>query len=271
MQKYIKKQYLCKMMIYFVSDQHFGAPTREASAQREVLFIAWLEQIRSDAEAIYLMGDFFDFWFEYKTVVQKGYVRLLGKLAEIVDSGVPVYYFRGNHDIWAFDYLEKEIGMRLCRKPVIELKGKRFYLAHGDGLGKGDSGHKFIKKIFESRFNQWWFRWIHPDIGNRFAWFWSGKNRTSSCQKNKKHLEKNGITLNETNVKNRLANYCNEILKTEKIDYFVFGHYHQPIEYELSDEVKLFTIGDWMHHFSYGVFDGEHFKLLNFAWNATVQ
>ena len=249
-------------MIYFISDQHFGRATREASARREALFIQWLEQIRGDAEALYMMGDMFDFWFEYKTVVQKGYVRLFGKLAELVDSGVPVYYFRGNHDIRISDYLEREIGLKLFRKPAIEtVKGKRFYMAHGDALGKGDGWHKFIKKIFESRFNQWWFRWIHPDIGNRFAWFWSEKSRKSSCKKNKKHLDKEGVTLNETNVKNRLANYCREVLKTEKIDYFVFGHYHQPIEHDVTSEVKLFTVGDWFHHFSYGVFDGEKFEL----------
>jgi UDP-2,3-diacylglucosamine hydrolase len=249
-------------MIYFISDQHFGIPTREASAQRETLFIQWLEQIRCDAEALYLMGDLFDFWFEYKTVIQKGYVRLLGKLAEIVDSGIPVYYFRGNHDIWAFDYLEKEVGLKVNRKPAIEvIKGKRFYMAHGDGLGKGDNGYKFIKKIFESRFNQWWYRLIHPDAGNRFAWFWAGRSRKSSHKKNKKHIEKEGITITETNVKNRLANYCKEILKTEKIDFFVFGHYHQPIQYDLTSEAKLFTIGDWINHFSYGVFDGEKFEL----------
>jgi len=245
-------------MIYFVSDQHFGIPTRTASAQREALFIRWLEQIRGDAEALYMMGDLFDFWFEYKTVVQKGYVRLFGKLAEIVDSGIPVYYFRGNHDIWAFDYLETEIGIKLYRKPMIEtLKGKRFYLAHGDGIGKGDGGYKFIKKIFESRFNQWWFRLIHPDFGNRFAWFWAGKSRSSSHKKNKKHIEKEGATMNETHVKNRLTNYCKELLKTEAIDYFVFGHYHQPIEHDITSEAKIFTVGDWYDYFSYVVFDGE--------------
>jgi len=253
-------------MIYFASDQHFGIPDRKASAQREALFIKWLDHIRGDAEALYLMGDLFDFWFEYKTVVQKGYVRLFGKLAEIVDSGIPIYYFRGNHDIWAFDYLETEIGVKLYRKPMIEtLKGKRFYLAHGDGLGKGDNGYKFVKKIFESRFNQWWFRQIHPDAGNRFAWFWAGKSRYSSSRKNKKHVEKEGVNLTEFNVKNRMANYCKEVLQTEKIDYFVFGHYHQPIEYELTPDTKMFTIGDWFHYFSYGTFDGEKFELKCFV------
>jgi UDP-2,3-diacylglucosamine hydrolase len=256
-------------MIYFISDQHFGFSTRKESAQREMLFIKWLEQIRNDAEALYLMGDLFDFWFEYKTVVQKGYVRLLGKLAEIVDSGVPVYFFRGNHDIWAFDYLETEIGMKLYRKPVVEeKKGKRFYLEHGDGLGKGDKGYIFFKKIFESRFNQWLFRWIHPDIGNCLAWSWSGNSRLKCERKNKKHVAKEGITIDEADVKTRVANYCKEILKTEKIDYFVFGHYHQPIEYDLTPESKIFTLGDWIDHFSYGVFDGEKFELKRFEKNA---
>jgi len=254
------------MRTYFVSDQHFGISTREESVRREALFIKWLEQVRQDAEALYLMGDLFDFWFEYKTVMQKGYVRLLGKLAEIVDSGIPVHYFRGNHDIWAFDYLETEVGVKLYRKPVIEvINGKRFYLAHGDGLGKGDNRYKFLKKIFESRFNQWLFRLIHPDWGNRLAWCWSRKSRRTAHDKNKKHVAKEGITTIETNVKNRVANYCKEILKAERIDYFVFGHYHQPIEFELTSKSKVFTLGDWIDHFSYGVFDGEKFELKRFV------
>jgi UDP-2,3-diacylglucosamine hydrolase len=249
--------------IYFASDQHFGIPDRESSAEREKIFIRWLDDISADAEAIYLMGDLFDFWFEYKTVIQRGYVRLFGKLAALVDVGIPVFYFRGNHDIWAFDYLEKEIGLRLHRKElIVNLKGKRFFLAHGDGLGRGDKGYKFIKKVFECRFNQWIFRWLHPDWGTRMGWFWSRRSRYSNDTKEIKNIEKEGVTLTEASMKKRLTDYCKQVLKTEHIDYFIFGHYHQPIIYDLTPETKIITIGDWIKHFSYGVFDGEKFELI---------
>lgn len=251
-----------KKKIYFASDQHFGIPNRALSAEREAVFIRWLDEIAEDAEALYLMGDLFDFWFEYKTVVQKGYVRLFGKLAQLIDSGIPVYYFRGNHDIWAFDYLETEVGMELHRKAVVTtLKGKQFFLAHGDGLGKGDNGYKFMKKLFEWRFNQWLFKWLHPDWGTRIGWFWSRKSRHSNNLKESKSIEKEGVSLTESLMKERLTDYCKEVLKQEKIDFFVFGHYHQPIEYALTPEAKIFTLGDWVNHYSYGVFDGETFEL----------
>ena len=150
--------------IYFASDLHLGVPNREKSLVREKLFVQWLDEIKNDAEAIYLVGDIFDFWFEYKKAVPKGYVRLLGKLAEISDSGIPIHIFTGNHDMWLFDYLEDEINAHIYREPIeISMKGKRFFISHGDGLGPGDNGYKLIKKIFKNKLCQWLFERIHPN------------------------------------------------------------------------------------------------------------
>ncbi|MDD4847413.1 MAG: UDP-2,3-diacylglucosamine diphosphatase [Bacteroidales bacterium] len=248
--------------IYFVADQHFGIPNREKSHEREKLLIAWLEEIRPDAEVIFFMGDLFDFWFEYRQVVQRGYVRLFGKLAELIDAGIPIYYFRGNHDVWAFDYLETEIGMHLKRQPeIFTLFGKRFFLAHGDGLGKGDNGYKMIKKVFECRFNQWCFRWIHPDWGTRLGWFFSRRSRYS---KTNERGEEN-VTETERSFNSRMPDFCRKVLETEPIDYFIFGHYHHIIEKTLDNGTKIFTIGDWMQWFSYGVFDGQTMKIEHFT------
>lgn len=244
--------------IYFVADQHFGIPTREKSIEREKLLIDWLEEIRQDVEVIFFMGDLFDFWFEYKQVVQKGYVRLFGKIAELIDENIPIYYFRGNHDVWAFDYLETEIGMHLCREPeIFELFGKNFYIAHGDGLGKGDNSYKFIKWIFECKFFQWCFKWIHPDLGTRLGWFFSRKSRYSKRTENgNRDTSEAEISFNK-----RIPDFCETILEKEKIDYFIFGHYHRIIEKDLPNGSKIFTIGDWMQWFSYGVFDGNTMKV----------
>jgi len=155
--------------IYFASDFHFGVPDHDRSLEREKLFVKWLDEIRVNAAEIYLMGDLFDFWFEYKTVIPRGYVRLFGKLAEITDSGIQVHLFKGNHDMWAFNYMTKELNIQLHRDPEIKKFGNKiFYLAHGDGLGPGDHGYKFIKKVFQSPVNQWLFRWIHPDLGSQW-------------------------------------------------------------------------------------------------------
>ncbi|HRZ77956.1 MAG TPA: UDP-2,3-diacylglucosamine diphosphatase, partial [Bacteroidales bacterium] len=160
--------------VYFASDFHFGIPDRESSRRREDLLIRWLEEVRQDAEAIYLMGDLFDFWFEYRSVVPRGFVRLLGKLAEITGEGIPVHLFRGNHDIWAFGYLQEEVGIQLHRRPEkVVHGGKTFFLAHGDGLGPGDHGYKLLRRVFECPLCQWMFRWLHPDLGTRMALYFS--------------------------------------------------------------------------------------------------
>ncbi|MBN2175020.1 MAG: UDP-2,3-diacylglucosamine diphosphatase [Bacteroidales bacterium] len=237
--------------IYFISDCHFGVPTREKSLERERLFMQWLDEVREDAAEIYIMGDLFEFWYEYKTVIQKGYVRLFGKMAEITDSGIPIYFFRGNHDVWAFDYLAEELNFKIYPDTLKkELSGKKFFLGHGDGLGKGDNGYKFIKKVFRNKVNQWLFRWLHPDIGTRMGLFWSDKSRVAN--------ENNGIEkVNDLGIE-RLTGFCKEVLINDpEIDYFVFGHIHRPQVVDLNGKAKYYSIGDWIRYFSYLVFDGE--------------
>ena len=236
--------------VYFVSDSHFGVPNREQSLIRERLFIKFLDQIKEDALELYIMGDLFEFWYEYKTVIQKGYVRLLGKLAEITDAGIPVYFFRGNHDVWAFDYLEEELSFKIYPDTLVkEIMGKKFFLGHGDGLGQGDNGYKFLKKVFRNRVNQWLFRWLHPDIGTGMGLYWSNKSRIAH--------ENTGIdAVNEAGIK-RLSDYCQEVIKKDPdIDYFVFGHIHKPKEVPIGDRAIYYSIGDWIKYFTYLEFDG---------------
>jgi UDP-2,3-diacylglucosamine hydrolase len=238
--------------IYFASDLHLGVPSREKSLERERLFIQWLDEIKADAESIYLVGDIFDFWFEYKKVVPKGYVRLLGKLAEISDSGVPIHFFTGNHDMWLFDYLEKEINATIHRDPIeIALKGKRFFIGHGDGLGPGDNGYKFIKKVFRSKVCQWLFERIHPNLGISIAEYWSKKSRIANGVKDEQFYGE----------KEFLTQFCKEKMKTTSLDYFVFGHRHLPLEIDLGNNVSYINLGEWVNYNSYAVFDGEKLEL----------
>ncbi|MCB2219909.1 MAG: UDP-2,3-diacylglucosamine diphosphatase [Bacteroidetes bacterium] len=237
--------------IYFVSDCHFGVPNREQSRKREERFIAWLDEIITDAEAIYIMGDLFEFWFEYKTVIQKGYIRLLGKLAEVSDAGIPIYFFRGNHDVWAFDYLADELNFKIYPDTLITtLKGHKFFLGHGDGLGHGDNGYKFLKKVFRNRLNQFLFRWLHPDIGTGMGLYWSNKSRVAN--------ENHGLeAVNQAGI-DRIAGYCNEVLRKDPdIEYFIFGHVHRPEVIDLNGKAKYYSIGDWINYYSYLVYDGE--------------
>ena len=249
--------------IYFASDFHFGIPDRESSLVREQRLIRWLDAIREDAAEIFLMGDLFDFWFEYKTVIPKGYSRLLGKLAEITDSGIPVHFFRGNHDMWAFDYLEKEIGMKLYREPVIrEFGRKRFFLGHGDGLGPGDHGYKFIKWVFERKINRFLFNWLHPDFGTRLGLYWSRKSRWANIARETREKEENP-DIDFAN--SRLGLFCKDYIKKDNtINYFIFGHWHVAHIEKLNQNSFYIQLGDWITHFTYGVFDGEKFELKRF-------
>ncbi|MBL6663846.1 MAG: UDP-2,3-diacylglucosamine diphosphatase [Flavobacteriales bacterium] len=238
--------------IYFASDLHLGVPNKEKSLVREKLFVQWLDEIKSDAEAIYLVGDIFDFWFEYKKAVPKGYVRLLGKLAEISDSGIPIHIFTGNHDMWLFDYLEDEINAHIYREPIeISLKGKRFFIGHGDGLGPGDNGYKLIKKIFKNKLCQWLFERIHPNLGISIAQYWSKKSRIANGEKDENfHGEKEWLT-----------QFCKEKMKTIDVDYFIFGHRHLPLEVNLGNNTTYINLGEWVNYNSYAVFDGKKLEL----------
>ncbi len=246
--------------IYFVSDFHLGIPDHSSSLEREKLLVKWLETFSRDAAEIFLMGDVFDFWFEYKTVVPKGFVRLMGKLAEITDAGIPVHLFRGNHDLWAFDYLEKEIGIKLHRKPVIrEIMGKTFYLAHGDGMGPGDRSYKFLKAIFEFRPNQLMFSWLHPDVGARMGSYFSRRSRLSKMSR----AGREEASFDKD--KEMLFNHAREMAGMfPNVDYFVFGHRHMPIITEINTKATLIILGDWISHFSFGVFEAGKFRLERF-------
>lgn len=239
--------------IYFASDFHLGVPDHAASLVREKQVVKWLGEIRHDAAEIYLMGDIFDFWFEYKSVVPKGFVRLLGKIAEIRDSGIPVHLFTGNHDMWMHDYLPKELGVSIYREPITrEFNGKRFLLGHGDGLGPGDHGYKMIKKIFANKFCQWIFARFHPNFGMWLAQYWSRKSRIANGTKDEKFHGEEGEWL---------VTYAKEVLQKEHYDYFIFGHRHLPLDIRLSEKSRYVNLGEWVNYCSYAVFDGETLEL----------
>jgi UDP-2,3-diacylglucosamine hydrolase len=245
---------------YFISDFHLGIPDYESSLLREKRFVRLLDEAKTDAVAIYLMGDIFDFWFEYNTVIPKGFSRLFGKLAEITDSGIPVHLFRGNHDIWAFNYLETELNIKLHRTSELVILGKKkFFLSHGDGMGPGDHGYKLLKKLFEFRPNQWLFRWLHPDIGSRLALYFSRKSRIANIIKEGR-IEKTGNYDME-----RLVIFSREMAeKDPSIDYFIFGHRHLPIDVPVSANAHCIILGDWVTNFTYAVFDGTDLQLKHF-------
>ncbi|MBP6426852.1 MAG: UDP-2,3-diacylglucosamine diphosphatase [Bacteroidia bacterium] len=238
--------------IYFASDFHLGVPTYEKSLEREHKIVKWLDSIKADAEELYLLGDVFDFWFEYRTVVPRGYVRLLGKLAELSDSGIKIHYFIGNHDMWTFDYLEKELNVIIYRVPIeISYNGKAFYIGHGDGLGPGDHGYKFIKKVFASKVCQWLFARLHPNFGIGIANYFSKKSRIATGTTDEKFLGEE---------KEWLVIYSKEILAKKHFDYLIFGHRHLPLDIKI-DSSRYINLGDWIQYFTYGVFDGAEFEL----------
>lgn len=239
--------------IYFASDFHLGVPSHETSLIREKRIVKWLDEIKTDAEEIYLMGDLFDFWFEYKYTVPKGFIRLLGKMAEIVDSGIPITLFTGNHDMWMFDYLPKEIGVTIHRDPLTRIyNNKKFYLGHGDGLGPGDHGYKFIKKIFANPICQWLFERLHPNFALRIANYWSHKSRISNAPKDKQFKGEDGEWL---------VSYSKDVLKKEHFDYFIFGHRHLPLDIKLNETSRYVNLGEWVNYNTYAVFDGERLEL----------
>lgn len=243
--------------VYFASDNHLGAPTADKSLIREKQFIAWLNSIKKDAAAIYLMGDLFDVWIEYRRVVPKGFVRVLGKLAELTDSGIPIYFFVGNHDMWMKGYFEEELNIPVYYEPLeITLNDKKLLIGHGDGLGPGDKGYKLIKKVFTNKLFQFFFRWIHPDIGLRLAQYLSLKNRLISGDEDKKY---------EGPDSERLVYYCRKKLEMSDLDYFVFGHRHLPIEIELPKNARYINLGDWIDYNTYAIFDGD--KLTLSSWD----
>ena len=240
--------------IYFLSDFHLGAPDAARSLIREKKIIRFLDEIKNDAAEIFILGDLFDFWYEYKKVVPKGYVRILGKLAELSDSGIPLYFFVGNHDMWMNDYFQKELNIPVYFEPKeFVYGGKKFFIGHGDGLGPGDQGYKFIKKIFRNKACQWFFGILPPYIGMGIAGYFSRKSRAQTGQTDEVFLGED---------KEWLILYSKEILQKQQYDYFVFGHRHLPLDIKLSDTSRYLNLGDWIKYNSYAIFDGNDMTLL---------
>lgn len=247
-----------KGKIYFISDVHLGAPALKNNHERELLFAQWLDFISEDVTELYLLGDIFDFWFEYKKVVPRGFTRILGRLVSLTDRGIPVHFFTGNHDLWVFDYLKEETGLIIHYDKLITTIGnKKFLLAHGDGLDPDEKGYLLLKKIFTNKQLQWVFARLHPNFAFYIAHRWSKSSRLSKLDREE-----------EFNVKNEnLYRFAQNYLDTEWIDYFIFGHRHQMAEVEVKNNSKLILLGDWIKNFSYAVFDGENINLEIFSRN----
>lgn len=241
--------------VYIASDQHLGLPNRKESLVREKKFVAWLETIKQDAHTLFLLGDLFDFWFEYKTVVPKGFIRVLGKLAELKDHGIDIHFFVGNHDLWMRDYFQIELDIPVYHKPnEFLINNKIFLIGHGDGLGPGDRGYKRMKKVFRHPLSKWLYRWLHPDLGMKLGVYLSTKNKLISGDEDAKFLGEE----NEW-----LVHYCKRKLEHKHYDYFLFGHRHLPMTIELNTKSTYINTGDWISHFTYAVFDGEKTELKN--------
>ena len=239
--------------IYFASDFHLGAPNFEKSLVRERAICAWMDSIKSSCGELFLVGDIFDFWFEYKQAVPRGFVRLQGKIADFTDSGIPVHLFIGNHDMWIFDYLPKELGIQLHRKPVERIiDGKVVYIGHGDGLGPGDFKYKFIKKIFASKISQWMFARLHPNFGIGIANYFSRSSRASTGDVDE-------VFLGEE--KEWLVIYCKELIKDKHYDYFIFGHRHLPLKIPIGENATYYNLGDWIKYFTFGELENGNFIL----------
>jgi UDP-2,3-diacylglucosamine hydrolase len=243
--------------VYFASDFHLGAPNAVASRERERLIVRWLDGIAQDAHHIFLVGDIFDFWFEYKEVIPKGYIRLLGKLAELADRGVGITVFIGNHDMWMNGYFEEELNIPVFFEPqTYTINGRKFYVGHGDGLGPGDHGYKFLKKVFRNPVCRWLFSLLHPSWGIALANYFSRKSRAATGMELEKFLGEE----NEW-----LAIYSKEILQQEHFDYFIFGHRHLPLDLSIGANSRYINLGDWLNYFTYAVFDGQRTELVKYS------
>ena len=242
--------------IFFASDFHLGAPNQKSSLLREKNIVRWLNSIENEAKEIYLLGDIFDFWFEYSKVVPKGFVRLLGKLAELCDKGIQVHLFTGNHDMWTKNYLEEEIGLKLYHKPqIIEFEDIKIFLGHGDGLGKGDYKYKVLKTIFQSTICNWLFSRIHPNLAISIGQKWSDLSRGNQPIEKDIDFEKE-----------QLFQYCKEQQKLKKVNFYLFGHRHIPMEIPLNDSfnAKYINLGDWITFNSYAVLYNSTIELKKF-------
>lgn len=248
---------LSNKKIYFLSDFHLGAPDYTSSLEREKLLVQFFDEIQEDAAELFLVGDMFDFWYEYRKVVPKGHVRLLGKLAELSDQGIQLHFFVGNHDMWMRDYFQQELNMSVYFEPKeFVFNGKSFLIGHGDGLGPGDHGYKRLKKIFRNPVSKWLFGILPPVAGMSLAHYMSRRSRAQTGSSEE-------VFLGEE--KEWLIIYCKEVLMKKKIDFFVFGHRHLAIDYRLNEYSRYINLGDWIRYFTYAVFDGENLELKSYT------
>lgn len=242
--------------IFFLSDFHLGAPDAERSLEREKLIVRFLDEIKHEAIAIFIVGDIFDFWYEYKNVVPRGFVRLLGKLAELTDAGIEISFFVGNHDMWMKNYFQKELNIPVYFEPKeFVFNQKTFLIGHGDGVGPGDHGYKRLKKIFRNPVCQWMFGVLPPAIGMGLANYFSRKSREATGQAEEKFLGED---------KEWLLIFSRETVEKKNINFFVFGHRHLAIDYRLSDSSRYINLGDWINYFTYAVFDGNDIQLKSY-------
>lgn len=242
--------------IFFASDFHLGVPDHATSLAREKRIVKWLDSIKDEAHTIYLLGDIFDFWFEYKHAIPKGFIRLQGKLAELRDNGTPIVFFTGNHDMWMFDYFPIELGIPIFRSPQSLVVGNHnLLIGHGDGLGPGDTTYKFLKKFFDSKLCQWLFARLHPNFGIGLASYWSRKSRISNLKQEEKF---------EGEEREFLWVYCNEIEKKEHHDFYIFGHRHLPLDLKINDKSRYINLGEWVNFDTYAVYDGINVELKKF-------
>ncbi|HKK61594.1 MAG TPA: UDP-2,3-diacylglucosamine diphosphatase [Bacteroidales bacterium] len=242
--------------IYFASDMHLGMHPLTESREREKVIVQWLERIEADAKALWLVGDIFDYWFEYKKVVPRGFIRFIGKLAHLADQGVEINIFPGNHDVWYFDYFTEEIGARIFHEPtIIELEGKTFYISHGDGLTDKDWVYRSIKAMFKSKTLQWLYARLHPNASTAFAQWWSKKSRYSK-----------DLALSfKGEEKEEQILFAKKMAKEKpEIDYFIFGHRHVTYDVAVGSNARAICLGEWIGKNTYGVFDGEDFELKEF-------
>ena len=244
---------MSKNKIYFISDLHLGLHPENKSLEREKLIVKWLDEIKDDVSDLYLLGDIFDFWHEYKHVVPRGNVRFLGKLSELADSGTHIHFFTGNHDIWSYGYFKSELGAEIHYNPVVhELNGLKFFLAHGDGLGPGDFGYKFLKHVFSNKILQWLFSRLHPNFALWLGKSWSKRSRYAKGIVAEEFMGEEGEL--------QIAFSKNE-LKHSHYDFFIFGHRHIPWDIKIGEKSRVINLGDWIYSNTYGELDGQVFSL----------
>lgn len=255
----------CKQMdingkkIYFISDAHLGARFHTDHRAIEKKLVRWLDSVKETASAIFMLGDMFDYWYEYKYVVPKGFIRFLGKLAELSDSGVEIHIFIGNHDVWLFNYLPEEVGAIIHRDVLtVELLGQRFFLGHGDEIDYRSRSFRLLRKLFRNRFCQWLYAGIHPRWSFRFALSWSLNSRKSELKKNQE-LTYAG------EAAEYMVEFAKDYLRTHPdINFFIFGHRHIMLDLMLTKTSRLLIAGDWMKLFSYIEWDGKELSLNQF-------